>query len=52
MNDILVCILDKVTEMEMKKALKDVDIVLDQVATKWNLLLEREKHEEIVFYLA
>ena len=33
----------------MKKELKEVDMVVNRVAAKWNLPLEKEKHEEIVF---
>ena len=46
---ILVCVLDKECKMEMKQKLREIDIVVNQVATKWNLPLEKEKHEEIVF---
>ena len=50
-DDILVCVLDREGEMEMKGTLKKIDIVVNQVATKWNLPLEKEMHEEIVFDL-
>ena len=33
----------------MKVTLKEIDIVVDQVATKWNLPMEKEKYEVIVF---
>ena len=48
-DDILICVLDKEGKMEMKKELKQVDMVVNRVAEKWNLPLEKEKHEEIVF---
>ena len=48
-DDILICVLDKEGKMEMKKELKEVDVVVNGVAAKWNLPLEKEKHEEIVF---
>ena len=48
-DDILIYVLDKEGKMEMKKELKEVDMVVNRVAAKWNLPLEKEKHEEIVF---
>ena len=33
----------------MKEVLKEVDMVVGLVASKWDLPLEKEKHEDIVF---
>ena len=33
----------------MKIDLREVDMEINRVAAKWNLPLEKEKHEEIVF---
>ena len=49
MDDILICVLDKEDKIEMKEALREVDRMVNRVAAKWNLPLEKEKHEEIVF---
>ena len=49
MDNILVCVLDKEGEMEMKETLKRINIVVNRVATQQNLPLEKEKHEEIIF---
>ena len=49
MDDILICVLDNEGKMEMKEALQEVDRIVTRVAAKWNLPLEKEKHEEIVF---
>ena len=48
-NDIMACILDKDGVENMKEVLKKVDKVVGAVAAKWDLPLEKEKHEEIVF---
>ena len=48
-DDILICVLDTEGKMEMKKGLGEVDTVVNRVAAKWNLPLEKEKLEEIVF---
>ena len=48
-DDILVCVLDKEGQMEMKGTLKSIDTVVNRVATKWKLPLEKEKHEQMVF---
>ena len=49
MDDILIYVLDKEAKMEMKKELREVYVVVNRVVTKWNLPLEKEKHEKIVF---
>ena len=43
------CALDKDGVENMKEVLKGVDKVVGLVAAKWDLPLEKEKHEEIVF---
>ena len=48
-DDILVCILDSEGKMEMKGTMKTIEIVVNRVAIKWNLPVEKAKHEEIVF---
>ena len=48
-EEILICVLDREGKMELKRELKEVDMMVNRVATKWNLPLEKEKHEEIVF---
>ena len=48
-DDIMVCVLHKDGMENMKEVLKEVDKVVGTVAAKWDLPLEKEKHEEIVF---
>ena len=48
-DDIMACVLDKDGAENMKEVLKVVDRVVGTVAAKWDLPLEKEKHEEIVF---
>ena len=48
-DDIMACILDKDGVENMKEVVKEVDKVIGAVAAKWDLPLEKEKHEEIVF---
>ena len=48
-DDIMACVLDNDGVENMKEVLKGVDKVVGAVAAKWDLPLEKEKHEEIVF---
>ena len=48
-EDIMACVLDREGVENMKEVLKAVDKVVGLVAAKWDLLLEKTKHEEIVF---
>ena len=48
-DDIMACILDREGVENMKGVLKEVDKVVGLVAAKWDLQLEKEKHEKIVF---
>ena len=48
-DDIMVCVLDREGVENMKEVLKEVDKVVGLVAAKWDLPLEKKKHEEIVF---
>ena len=48
-DDIMACVLDKDGVENMKEVLKEVDKVVGAVAAKWDLPLQKEKHEEIVF---
>ena len=48
-DDIMACVLDNDVVENIKKVLKQVDKVVGAVATKWDLPLEKEKHEEVVF---
>ena len=48
-EDIMACVLDNDVVENMKEVLKEVDKVVGTVAAKWDLPLEKEMHEEIVF---
>ena len=48
-DDIMAYVLDREGVENMKGVLKEVDKVVVLVAAKWDLPLEKEKHEEIVF---
>ena len=48
-DDIMACVLDREGVENIKEVLKEVDKVVGLVAAKWDLPLEKEKHEEIVF---
>ena len=49
MDDILVYILDKDKKGEMKANLDQANIIVNQIAAKWTLPLEKDNHETIVF---
>ena len=48
-DDIMACVLDREGVENVKEVLKEVDKGVGLVAAKWDLPLEKEKHEEIVF---
>ena len=48
-DDIMACVLDMGGVENLKEVLKSVDRVVGAVAATWELPLEKEKHEEIVF---
>ena len=48
-DDIMVCVLDQDVIENMKDVLEGVDKMVGTIAKKWNLPLEKEKHEKIVF---
>ena len=48
-DDILVCILDKDKKGDMKAKLDQANMIVYQIAAKWTLPLEKDKHETIVF---
>ena len=48
-DDTMVCVLDKDGVVIMKEVLQEVDKVVGTVGAMWDLPLEKEKHEEIVF---
>ena len=48
-DDIMACVLDKDGVENIQEVLKEVDKVVGAVAAKWDLPLEKEQHEEIVF---
>ena len=49
MDDILVCILDKDKKGDIKAKLDQANKIVNQIAAKWTLPLEKDKHETIVF---
>ena len=48
-DDILVCILNKEKKGDMKANLDQANMIVNQIAAKWTLPLEKDKHETIVF---
>ena len=49
MDDILVFILSKEKKGDMKAKLDQANMIVNQIAAKWTLPLEKDKHETIVF---
>ena len=47
--DIMVCVLDPDGIENIKEVLEGVDKIVGEIAKNWNLPLEKEKHEKIVF---
>ena len=48
-DDILVCILNKEKKGDIKVQLDQANMIVNQIAAKWTLPLEKDKHETIVF---
>ena len=48
-DDIMACVLDHDGVENIKEVLGEVDRIVGEVATRWNVPLEKEKHEKIVF---
>ena len=48
-DNIMVCVLDQDGVENIKEVLDGVDRMVREIANKWNLPLEKEKHEKIVF---
>ena len=44
----MVCMLDQDGVENITQVLEGVDKMVGEIANKWNLLLEKEKHEKIV----
>ena len=48
-DDILVSVLDWKGKRELKRTLRKVDQLINEVAHQWSIPLEKDKHEEIIF---
>ena len=48
-DNLMVCVLDQDGIKNIKEVLEGVDKIVGVIAQKWNLLLEKEKHEKIVY---